>query len=88
MRLSKWLSDSNGDKTNVGEVEKIFVSVYHFFMFVMCLFVCVSELYDLYFDGHSDQQYKHVILKHFSDLSGFTTATFQMNPSELLKKPL
>lgn len=42
-------------------MEKIFVSVYHFCMFVMGLFVCVSELCGLYFDGHSDQQYKHVI---------------------------
>lgn len=50
--------------------------VYHFCMFVLCLFMCLSGLYELYFDGHSDQQYKHVIYNHINDLSGFTTATF------------
>ncbi len=58
----QWVfSNPNGAKTyEEGDWGHI-CFVYHFCLFVLCLFMCLSGLYELYFDGHSDQQYKHVI---------------------------
>ncbi len=58
----QWVfSNSNGAKTNEEGDWGHICFVYHFCLFVLCLFMCLSGLYELYFDGHSDQQYKHVI---------------------------
>lgn len=83
MSFSECLSDSNGAKTNEEAKWRTYLFCVSF------LYVCIVFVYglsELYFYGHSEQQYKHVIYNHINGLSGFTTATFQMNPSELQRK--